>query len=111
MFLLKLKSSADKKAFRISWKLHFMLNFFYIKNTSTRSGSKTIFDCVGPAPSTHVFVLIKAQHKMDATPSFGVSMICIRSAFKSSVDFSAVYFFNVNSFQNSVNTKGEQFLL
>ena len=55
----------------------FILRFnalYYTKFLSTRSGSNAIKGYVRPAPSTRVFGIIKCNFKMDAAPSFGVSM-------------------------------------
>ena len=53
-----------------------LAHLLYIRNSSGLGAGQTQSkDCGRPAPSTEGFRIIKFKHKMDATPSFGVTMI------------------------------------
>ena len=52
-----------------------MLEYYYTKPRVLGAGRTQSKDCGRPAPSTERFHIIKFKHKMDATPSFGVTMI------------------------------------
>ena len=68
---------ADSKTWR---GIHFMLELYYTKTrvlTYSERVERNQKYCGRPGPSTCVFVnIIKFRHKMDATPSFRVTMIC-----------------------------------
>ena len=76
-----LKSTEDFKALQILWWLQNLAwNPFYVgtllyKNASIRSGLTAIKGLQSTRSEYWRFCIIKFQHKRDATPSFGVTMI------------------------------------
>ena len=58
-------------AFILCWK------FLLYKSASTRNGSTAILWLCWTRSEYWRFCIIKLQHKMDATPSFGVTMVSI----------------------------------
>ena len=52
-----------------------MFELYYTKSSELGAGRPQSKDCGRPAPSTERFHVISFKHKMDATPSFGVTMI------------------------------------
>ena len=62
----------------VAFILH--MNFIIHNPSVLGAGRSQSKDCGGPAPRTKGLCIIKFKHKMDATPSFGVSMISKESS-------------------------------